>query len=365
MQTIFCPKETSSGENRAATVPKVVAKFCSLGLSVLVEKAIGKKIGIADDEYFSAGANVVDGFRAGASEADVVIGVKCPAHEKIVKIKRGATHISFLDRNIHHAEVEAFTSAGVSMISLGMIPRIAVAQKFDALSSQASLAGYAAVLMAATHTSTAFPMMMTPAGTIHPANVFVVGIGVAGLQAIATAKRLGARVEAFDPRPETEEQARSLGAKFLKIEIGETRQTKQGYARELTEEQIQKQRLAMISACNRADVVITTAKVFGGKAPILVTKEMLDEIDTKTLFVDMAVAAGGNVEGSVGGKLTICNGHIKVLGISEAEQLVAYTASQVFAENMYNFVEHFYDRETKRIIFSPTDAIISKCLLKI
>jgi NAD(P) transhydrogenase subunit alpha len=330
---------------------------------VLVEKAAGTKAAISDSEYEAAGAKIVDNFASGAANADVVARVKCSSCEEISAIKPGTLHISFLDTNRLSAEVKAFQKSGIRAISLEMIPRSTIAQKFDVLSSQASLAGYAAVLIAATSVGKAFPMMTTPAGTIHPLNVLVIGVGVAGLQAIAMAKRLGARVEAFDTRIETEEQVKSLGAKFLKIDIGEVAKMEQGYAKELSDEQIQKQRQGMIAACQRADIVITTAKVFGKKAPILVTKDMLDAIRSETLFVDMAVAFGGNVEGSVADVLLKYSNWVNILGIGEAEQTVASTASQVFAENIYNFIEHFYSREQRKIILDPSDGIISKCLV--
>lgn len=362
MQTIFFPRETASGENRAALIPAGAKRLRALGFRVVAGRSIGARIGVGDGMYEAAGVELVDDFSSGAAEADIVARVKCSSCGEIVSMKRGATHISFLDAGKRGSEMEAFRDAGVAAISLEMIPRSTVAQKFDALSSQANLAGYAAVLLAATQVDRAFPMMMTPAGTIYPVNVFVIGVGVAGLQAIATARRLGARIEAFDTRPETEEQVKSLGAKFLKIDIGNVGQTEQGYAKELGEEQIRRQREGMVAACKRADVVIATAKVFGKKAPVLITGEMLDRIDKKTLFVDMAVASGGNVEGSVDG-LVNYNDYVKILGVSEAEQCVAASASQTFAENMCNFMEHFYDRDAGKAVFDRENDIISKCLV--
>ncbi|MDR1413413.1 MAG: NAD(P) transhydrogenase subunit alpha [Puniceicoccales bacterium] len=363
MQVIFFPKETEEKENRSALVPPTAEKFCALGFDVLAEKSIGAKIEIADSEYEAAGAKIVANYAAGATQADVIARVKCSSCQEISTIKPGAIHLSFLDLNRQSAEVQAFQKAGIRAISLEMIPRTSIAQKFDALSSQANLAGYAAVLIASTSFGKIFPMMTTSAGTIHPINVFIIGVGVAGLQAIATAKRLGARVEAFDTRAETEEQVKSLGVKFLKIDIGETEKTEQGYARELSAEQIQKQQQGMIAACQRADIVITTAKVFGKKAPILITKNMLDDISSKTLFIDLAVAFGGNVEGSARDQLIRYSEWVNILGISEAEQSVACTASQVFAENIYNFIDHFCDKKTQEIILSPEDSVISKCLV--
>ncbi|MDR1433028.1 MAG: NAD(P) transhydrogenase subunit alpha [Puniceicoccales bacterium] len=362
MQTIFFPRETANGENRASLVPSSAKRLCALGFRVLAGRSIGARIGIGDVAYGAAGVELVNDFASGAVEADVVARVKCSRCEEIARMKHGAVHISFLEAEKCPGEIKAFRDAGVAAISLEMVPRSTAAQKFDALSSQANLAGYAAVLLAAMHMDRAFPMMMTPAGTIYPVNVLVIGAGVAGLQAIATAKRLGARVEAFDTRPETEEQVKSLGAKFLKIDIGEVGQTEQGYAKELSEEQMQMQREGMVAACRRADIVIAMAKVFGKTAPVLLTKEMLDRIDKKTLFVDTAIASGGNVEGAVDG-LVDYSDCVKIFGVREAEQSVAASASQTFAENVCNFIEHFCDSTSKRVVFDRENDIIARCLV--
>ena len=224
-----------------------------------------------------------------------------PAPDEIRRLKDGSIHVSYLDPFHEKQLVQALAEHGVSALSMEMIPRTTLAQKMDALSSQASLAGYAAVVLAAERLTRIFPMMMTPAGTIQPARVFIIGAGVAGLQAIATARRLGARVEAFDTRPAVEEQVRSLGARFVEVDLGETGQTKDGYARELTPQQLQKQRDAMAKVCAQSDVVITTAQVFGRKAPLIVTREMIDGMKPGSIDVDMAVESGGNVEGSLRG----------------------------------------------------------------
>jgi NAD(P) transhydrogenase subunit alpha len=258
--------------------------------------------------------------------------------------------------------IEKFISKGVSAISMELIPRTTLAQKMDALSSQASLAGYVAVILAAEKLDKVFPMMMTPAGTITPAKVFIIGAGVAGLQAIATAKRLGARVEAFDTRAVVEEQVQSLGAKFVKVDLGETGQTKDGYAKALTEEQLAMQREAMARHCAQADVVITTAQVFGKKAPVIVTREMIRGMRTGSVVVDLAVETGGNVEGSEAGKTTEING-VSIMGMENLPGRVAVHASQMYSSNVGNLISHFWDKEAKKFNLDLGDEIIRGCLV--
>jgi NAD(P) transhydrogenase subunit alpha len=232
----------------------------------------------------------------------------------------------------------------------------------DVLSSQANLGGYEAVILAARYSNKIFPMMTTAAGTILPAKVFIIGVGVAGLQAIATAKRLGAKVTAYDTRPVVEEQVKSLGAQFLKIDLGETGQTKEGYAKALTEEQIQKQREAMKKTCGDSDVVITAAQVFGRKAPILVTTEMLNAMKSGSVVVDLAVEAGGNVEGVAFDKVTDHNG-VKIVGIANLPGRASMHASQVYSENLVNLISEFWDKNAKAFVLKFDDEIIKGCLV--
>ena len=243
-----------------------------------------------------------------------------------------------------------------------LVPRITRAQKMDALSSQANLGGYAAVLIASNLLTKSFPMMMTAAGTISPSKVFVVGVGVAGLQAIATAKRLGARVEAFDTRPVVEEQVKSLGARFVKIDIGETEETDQGYAKELTLKQIEMQRAGMKKVCSSSDVIITTAQVFGRPAPKIITSEMIEDMVPGSVIIDMAVGTGGNVEGSVPDQNNVLNG-ITIVGNTNLPGEVAIHASQVYAANIYNLIEEFWNKETNIFEIDTNDEILSGCLV--
>ena len=264
---MFFPVDSRFGETRVALIPALVKRLTALGAQVQVESGIGASINQPDDAYSKSGGTVVTDRAAALAEADLVPRLNPPPDAEIGQMKKGCIHISFLDPFFNLPRVQALADAGVAAICMEMIPRTTIAQKMDALSSQANLAGYVAVLLAADRLGKILPMMMTPAGTLAPAKVFVIGAGVAGLQAIATAKRLGARVEAFDTRPVVEEQVQSLGARFLKVDLGETGQTNAGYARELTPDQLERQRKAMAKACAQADIVITTAQVFGRKAP--------------------------------------------------------------------------------------------------
>ena len=256
---VFAPREIHPGETRAPLTPAIVARLAKLGVQVEVESNIGGTIFQSDDHYREAGAAISKDRRASLGTANMVLRLRKPPMDEAGALKPGCVHISFLDPFNDLELVQKLAEAGVSAISMQMIPRSTVAQKMDALSSQANLAGYIAVIIAAERLGKIFPMMTTPAGTIRPAKVFVIGVGVAGLQAIATAKRLGAQIEGFDTRPVVEEQVRSLGARFVKAELGETGQTAQGYAKELTPEQLAKQRDVMAQHCAPSDVVITTS----------------------------------------------------------------------------------------------------------
>jgi NAD(P) transhydrogenase subunit alpha len=294
--------------------------------------------------------------------SDIVLRFRNPPLEEISLLREGCVHVSYLDPFNEQQLIDAFLSQNASAICMELIPRTTLAQKMDALSSQASLAGYVAVIIAAGELNQVFPMMMTPAGTISPSRVFIIGAGVAGLQAIATAKRLGARVEAFDTRTVVEEQVESLGAKFVKVDLGETRQTKDGYARALSEEQLAKQREAMARHCAQADIVITTAQVFGRKAPVIVTKDMIEGMRPGSVIVDLAVEGGGNVEGSQRGKVVEING-VRVAGYENLPGRVAVHASQMYSSNLLNLISHFWDKEKKEFVLNLDDEIIRGCLV--
>ena len=359
---IFVPKEPAAEERRAPMVPETVKKLSSLGAGVRVEKGIGAAIHRSDAEYEAAGAQVIDDRARALREADMVLRLRKPPAEEIPLLRDGAIHVSYLDPFNELELIERLAAARVSAVSMEMIPRTTVAQKMDALSSQANLAGYLAVVLAAEEIDRIFPMMMTPAGTIQPVRVFVIGVGVAGLQAIATAKRLGARVEAFDTRPVVEEQVRSLGARFVKVDLGETGQTEQGYAKALTEEQLARQRDVMAKHCATADVVITTAQVFGRKAPVIMTTAMVEGMKPGSVVVDLAIDTGGNVECAKLNEVVEVNG-VRVFGYANMPARAATAASEMYSNNIGNFVEHFWDKERKAFALDPADELMRGCLI--
>ena len=358
---IFFPKEETN-EIRATILPEVAKKFIDLGIEVSVETGLGDKVFVSDDLYAQAGAKICNDINEALSVADIVCKINKPSSNQVALLKKNAIFVSFLDPFNEGELVSELASANVSSISMELVPRITRAQKMDALSSQANLAGYAAVIEASRTLSKSFPMMMTAAGTISPARVFVVGVGVAGLQAIATAKRLGARVEAFDTRPVVEEQVKSLGAKFVKIDIGDTEETDQGYAKELTPEQIRMQQDGMKKICSLSDVIITTAQVFGRPAPRIITQDMIDAMQPGSVIVDMAVATGGNVEGSKNDEYVFDNG-VTIIGMSNLPGEVARDASQVFGNNIFNMIEEFWDAENKSLNFDLEDEILKGCVI--
>jgi len=359
---IGIPKEVYPQEKRVPILPQTAGQLVNLGAEVAIESGMGDTVGFTDDDYGKAGASIVKDRRQLISDADLVLRLRKPPPEEIAWLKKDAVHISYLDPFNEKELLEKFRMRGVSAISMELIPRTTLAQKMDALSSQASLAGYVAVILAAEELDKVFPMMMTPAGTIAPVKVFIIGAGVAGLQAIATAKRLGARVEAFDTREVVAEQVESLGAKFVRVDLGETGQTKDGYARELTAEQLQKQRDAMAKHCAQADVVITTAQVFGKKAPLIVTADMVKGMRAGSVIVDLAVESGGNVAGSQLGQKVELNG-VRILGYENLPGRVAVHASQMYASNMINLISHFWDEENKTFNLDLEDEIIRGCLV--
>lgn len=357
----FVPKETFPGETRVAVVPETVNKLKRLGAVVVVESGLGASIACTDDEYARAGAEVSTDRMGVLRSADAVLRLRPPAPEEIAPLKKGCIHIGHLDPFRRPDILKRLAAAHVSAICMEMIPRTTLAQKMDSLSSQANLGGYVAVILAAERLNRIFPMMMTPAGTIPPARVFIIGVGVAGLQAIATAKRLGARVEAFDTRPEVAEQVQSLGARFVQVDLGETGQTKHGYARELTPEQLEAQRQAMAVHAAQADVVITTAQVFGRPAPRILTRAMVEGMKPGSIVVDMAVETGGNVEGSEPDREVDLHG-VRIIGLGNLPGHVAAHASLMYSNNLGNLVEHFWDRETQSLKLDLDDEIMDGCL---
>ena len=357
---IFFPKEAIV-EKRISITPDFLKKYIASGLQVSIEKSMGEHLGFLDDNFKELGAEIVER-KKGFLEADIICSVNKLNEEDLTEIKENSLIVSFLDPFNDQELVENLRVKKISSISMELIPRTTRAQKMDALSSQANLGGYAAVLIASNILSKSFPMMMTAAGTISPSKVFVVGVGVAGLQAIATAKRLGAKVEAFDTRPVVEEQVKSLGARFVKIDIGETEETAQGYAKELSAEQINLQRAGMKKVCSSSDVIITTAQVFGRKAPVIITSDMIEDMQPGSVIVDMAVGTGGNVEGSVPDENLELNG-ITIVGNTNLPGEIAIHASQVYSANIFNLIDEFWDQKNSILEITTSDEILSGCLV--
>jgi NAD(P) transhydrogenase subunit alpha len=360
--TVAVPKETQAEETRAALVPEHIAKLVKLGARVEVEAGCGLGAGHSDAACIAAGAMVTKDRAALFASAGLLLKVRKPSLEEAGALREGAVLVGLLDPFQSPELLRVLAARGVSAISMELIPRSTRAQKMDVLSSQASLAGYAGVIVAARESVKIFPMMMTPAGTIMPSKVFIIGAGVAGLQAIATAKRLGAKVDAYDTRPAVEEQVRSLGARFVKIDVGETGQTKDGYAKPLTDEQLALQREAMKRVCAESDVVITAAQVFGRRAPILLTSEMLDAMRPGSVVVDLAVESGGNVEGVVPDQIVDRRG-VKIVGLANLAGCVPAHASQMYSSNVTALIEEFWDRDTQALRLNLDDDIIKGCLV--
>ena len=359
---IVVPREIHPAETRVALIPEHVARLAKKGAQISVETGIGQALNISDDDYQKAGASLVADRDKLFQTADMVLRIRKPSLEEVPLLKTESIYVSLMDPFNERELINAFMQKGVSAISMEMIPRITRAQKMDVLSSQSNLAGYVAVIIAAERLDKIFPMMMTPAGTIAPARVFVIGVGIAGLQAIATAKRLGARVDAFDTRPVVAEQVKSLGARFVKIDLGKTCQTKNGYAKALTAEQMQKQHEGMAKICAASDVVITAAQVFGKKAPQIITEDMIRGMSKGSVLVDLAVETGENIAGSQPDAEVDMDG-VRIIGLTNLPGEVAVNASQMFSSNLHALVDEFWNDEEKRFVLDLEDEIIKGCVI--
>lgn len=334
MALIFVPRETEPGESRVAATPETVKGYKKLGLEFAVESGAGLASGFRDEDYEAAGARI----GGSLGEADLVLMVRTPQPSAISAMKRGAVLASGLVPSGQADAIRALRDAGVTSFGMELIPRITRAQKMDVLSSQATCAGYQAVLMAAASLPRFFPLLMTAAGTIKPAKVFILGAGVAGLQAISTARRLGAVVEANDVRPAVKEQVESLGAKFVDTGTPPDAETSGGYAKEATTEYLDKQRQILTEHVAEADVVITTALIPGRPAPRIVTDAMVQGMRPGSVIVDLAAANGGNVEGTVPGEVVDRHG-VKILGETNLPALCAADASRMWARNVLGLAE--------------------------
>ena len=338
MPVVFVPKETEPGETRVAAIPETVKGLIKLGLQVEIERGAGLSAGFSDSEYAEAGATLVgDDAR---SRADFVLGIQAPDADRARQQKAGSILVCSLQPGMNLPAIAAMRDGKVTAMGLEFMPRITRAQKMDILSSQATCGGYQAVLLAAVHLPKLFPLMRTAAGTITPARVLVLGAGVAGLQAISTAKKLGAVVEANDIRPACKEQVESLGGKFVDTGTPPDAETKGGYAKEATQDFLNKQREILTKHITAADVLITTALVPGKKAPVLVTADMRKGMKPGSVIVDMAASMGGNVEGTVKGERTVVDG-VTILGDANLPAQVAGDASRMFARNVIAFLGEF------------------------
>jgi NAD(P) transhydrogenase subunit alpha len=367
---IAIPKELRAGETRVAGSPEVVKKLIGLGFQVSVEKGAGLSAAFTDEAFKAAGADITADLAAATKDADVVLKVQAPmiggedGMDEVSLLKPGTIVMGHLSALTRRDLIEAYARAGLTAFALELMPRITRAQSMDILSSQSNLAGYKAVLDAAAEFGRAFPMMMTAAGTVAPAKVFVMGVGVAGLQAIATARRLGAVVTAYDVRAATKEQVESLGAKFVVVdtEAMKDAQTAGGYAKEMTEDYKKKEQAVVAEHIKKQDVVITTALIPGRPAPRLVSEEMVTSMNPGSVIVDLAVEAGGNVALSEPGKVVVKHG-VKIVGHRNVPGRVAVDASALYAKNLLNFITPLVDKQTKTLKIDWDDEIVKGTLV--
>src|SRR5579863_8016203 len=358
---IAVAKEIDPAEPRVAASPDTVKKFKALGVEVFVEPGAGIKSGLPDSEFTAVGATVA---ADALKDADIIIKVKRPEASELSRYRRGALVVAIMDPYGNDAALKAMADAGVAAFAMELMPRITRAQVMDVLSSQANLAGYRAVIEGAEAFGRAFPMMMTAAGTVPAAKVFVMGAGVAGLQAIATARRLGAVVTATDVRPAAKEQVESLGAKFIAVEDEEVKaaETAAGYAKEMSKEYQAKQAALVADHIKKQDIVITTALIPGRPAPRLISKEMVESMRPGSVIVDLAVERGGNVEGVEPDAVADRNG-VKIIGYRNVPGRLAATASSLYAKNLYAFLEILIDKKTKAIAVNWDDDIVKATTL--
>lgn len=361
---IAAVKELKDGEKRVAAVPEVVKKLTSMGFSFRVEKDAGLAAGFSNEDYLSAGAEICNSAKETYKGADFIFKIWAPLPEENKYLSKGQTIIANFRTFSNRGQIEKLAALGLQCFALELLPRISRAQSMDILSSQSNLAGYKAVIEAVNHLNKAVPMMMTAAGTVAPAKILVLGAGVAGLQAIATAKRLGAQVFASDVRPQVKEQVESLGGRFLEVKTEESFETQGGYAKETSEDYKKKQSEAVAEQLKKTDIAITTALIPGRQAPRLISAEMIKEMPRGAVIVDMAADSGGNVEGSKNDALIEING-VTIIGNSNLAADIPYSASRLFAKNILNFITPMYEPEQKIIIFNYTDELIrDTCICK-
>jgi len=358
---IAVARDTDANEPRVAATPDTVKKFKALGAEVVVARGAGNASGLLDADYEAAGATISDN---PVKDADLVLKVRRPAPAELADYKRGALVVAIMDPYGNDTALKQMADAGVTAVAMELMPRITRAQSMDVLSSQANLAGYRAVIDAAGEYGRALPMMMTAAGTVPAAKVFIMGVGVAGLQAIATARRLGAVVTATDVRPATKEQVESLGAKFLAVEDEEFKnaQTAGGYAKEMSKEYQAKQAALTAEHIKKQDIVITTALIPGRPAPRLINAAMVASMRPGSVIIDLAVERGGNVEGAVAGSVVNVGG-VKIVGHLNVPGRLAASASSLYAKNLLTFVETLIDKKEKKLAVDWDDELVKATVL--
>ena len=355
-------KEDLNLEKRISIVPETVKKLVDLNFSVFLEKSYGDHLAINDEEYKNKGTNLKNSAEEVLEKSDIVLSVNCPSSNIIRSIKDKSVLIGQFDPHSNKETINKLIKKNIKIFSLNLLPRITRAQSMDALSSQANLAGYRAVIESVEEFDRAIPMMMTAAGTITPAKILVIGAGVAGLQAIATAKRLGGVVSATDVRSVAKEQVESLGGKFLFVEGAENLETTEGYAKEANEDFQKKQQELLKNSLKKNDIVICTALIPGKKAPRIISEEMVKSMRPGSIIYDLAVGQGGNSVFSEHGKIKVVNG-VKIMGSKNILNNLALTASNLYAKNLFNFVNNLYNKEKKDIYINLEDEIISKTLI--
>ncbi|MDH5718730.1 MAG: Re/Si-specific NAD(P)(+) transhydrogenase subunit alpha [Spirochaetia bacterium] len=357
---ISVPKESIQNEKRVALTPESVKKLIAKGFEVSIETDAGKSANYRDNEYQEAGAKIVSSFSEAAASADIVIKVRHPNKDEINILKEGSILLSFQDPINQAQNLEGFKNKKITALALEFIPRSTLAQSMDVLSSMGTIAGYKSVLLAANAQQRLFPMMMTAAGTIPPVKMLILGAGVAGLQAIATAKKLGAVVEAFDTRPAVKQEVESLGAKFLEMELSEDAQDEQGYAKEMTEEFIKKEMELIEKHISKSDICISTAQVFGRKAPVLIKEYMVKKMKPGSVIIDLAAEQGGNCELSKPGE-TVNYNDVLIIGPENITSTMAEHTSKMISKNIENLLMHIVKENT--INLESDDEIIQRPLL--
>ena len=356
-------KENLKIEQRIAVTPEIIKKYKSLNLSIILPKGYGEHLGISDEEFISEGVEILDGEEKVLSEADAVLQLSLISDKNLEKLKNGQFLIGVLNPYSNKEKIKKLFEKNIHCFSLELLPRITRAQSMDILSSQANLAGYKAVVDSFAFYQKAIPMMMTAAGTIPAAKVLIVGAGVAGLQAIATAKRMGAIVYATDVRLASKEQVESLGGKFLIVEGAENLETEGGYAKEASEEFKQKQENLLKETLKKIDIVVCTALIPGKKAPLIIKKDMIEVMKSGSVIYDLAASQGGNSELTKVNEIIDYNG-VKIMGESNILNKLPNSASNLYSKNMFNFVDNLYDKENKKININLEDEIIEKTQIK-